>query len=319
MTRTVEKVNSLLREDAEMESALESIRDQADDNGGEVAWGDVSDDLTSGQWGRIIEQGVLVDGNDGFEIADREALDEALDGDTDGEPLGGVEIDPEESKWSQWDKLAGATALLLMFGYWTNTVRDLVGNTMNAFLGPLDANLPFYAVILSISLLTGLASALVQSNVMDPERMGKYQKRMQAVQQKSKDAQKALEEAKDRDASDAEIERLQNEVDRVQQEQMESMGENLGMFKEQGRMMVWSMLFIIPLFLWMYWKIRASGPQAVDAVEMEMIMPIFGKTQFNSGAVGPMPAWIVWYFVCSMGFSQVIRKALDINMSPTTD
>lgn len=317
MTRTVEKVNSLLREDAEMESALVSIRERADANGGEVAWGDVSDDLTSGQWGRIIEQGVLVDGDEGFEIADREAFDEALDDDGDAEPIGGIEIDPEEAKWSQWDKLAGVTALLLMFGYWTSTVQNAVGNTMNTFLAPLDANLPFYAVILSISLLTGLASALVQSNVMDPERMGKYQKRMQAVQQKTKDAQNALKEAEERDASESEIERLENEVDRVQQEQMESMGENLGMFKEQGRMMVWSMLFIIPLFLWMYWKIRGSG--AVSDAEMRMIMPLIGETQFNSGALGPMPAWIIWYFVCSMGFSQVIRKALDINMSPTTN
>ncbi|ELZ08481.1 hypothetical protein C479_14118 [Halovivax asiaticus JCM 14624] len=319
MTRTVEKVNSLLREDAEMESALESIREHADENGGEVAWGDVSDDLTSGQWGRIIEQGVLVDGNGGFEIADREAFDEALDGDGDDQPLGGVEIDPEASKWSQWDKLAGLTALLLMIGYMSGTVRNAVGNTMNVFLGPLDANLPFYAVILSISLLTGLASALVQSNVMDPERMGKYQKRMQAVSERTKEAQKALKEAKERDANEAEIERLQNEVDRVQKEQMESMGENLGMFKEQGRMMVWSMLFIIPLFLWMYWKLRASGSQAVGGMEAQMILPMIGETSLRDGALGPMPAWIVWYFLCSMGFSQVIRKALDINMSPTTD
>src|SRR6056297_505572 len=102
MTRTAEKVNALVREDAEMESALQSIRERADENGGEVAWSDVKDDLTSGQWGRIIEQGVLVDADDGFEIADREAFDEALDGDRDGdEPLGGIEIDPEESKWSQ--------------------------------------------------------------------------------------------------------------------------------------------------------------------------------------------------------------------------
>src|SRR6056297_2643102 len=321
MTRTAEKVNALVREDAEMESALQSIRERADENGGEVAWSDVKDDLTSGQWGRIIEQGVLVDADDGFEIADREAFDEALDGDGDGEPIGGVDIDPEASKWSQWDKIAGVTALLLMFGYWTNTVRNLVGSTVNVLLGPLDAALPFYAVILSVALLTGLASALVQSNVLDPEIMAKYQKRMQAVQQKSKDAQQALEEAKERDASQAEIERLENEVDRVQQEQMESMGENLGMFKEQGRMMVWSMLFIIPLFLWMYWKLRVSpsAPQAVSGMEAQMILPMIGETSLRQGALGPMPAWIVWYFLCSMGFSQVIRKALDINMSPSTD
>ncbi|WP_247729267.1 DUF106 domain-containing protein [Halovivax limisalsi] len=318
MTRTAEKVNTLLREDEEMEAALESIRERADQNGGEVAWADVSDDLTSGQWGRIIEQGVLVDGDEGFEIADRDALDEALDDERD-EPIGGVEIDPEASKWSQWDKLAGVSALLLMLGYWTNAVRNVVGETLNLVLAPLDATLPFYAVILSVALLTGLASALVQSNVMDPERMGKYQKRMQAVQEKRSEAQDALDEAKERDAPEAEIERLENELDRIQEQQMESMAENLGMFKEQGRMMVWSMLFIAPLFLWMYWKLRSSGPQAVSETELQMIMPITGEVSFNQGLLGPMPAWIVWYFLCSMGFSQLLRKAVNINMSPTTD
>jgi uncharacterized membrane protein (DUF106 family) len=30
-----------------------------------------------------------------------------------------------------------------------------------------------------------------------------------------------------------------------------------------------------------------------------------------------MQAWIVWYFLCSMAFTQIIRKGLDIDMSPT--
>jgi len=38
---------------------------------------------------------------------------------------------------------------------------------------------------------------------------------------------------------------------------------------------------------------------------------------WTSGVIGPIQTWIVWYFLCSMAFTQVIRKALDINMSPT--
>ena len=319
MTRTVEKVHTLLREDGEMEAALESIREHADENGGEVTWADVKADLTSGQWGRIIEKGVLVDADDGFEIADREAFDEALDGDAETGPIGGVEIDPEASRWTKWDKMAGGVSVLLMFGYWTDTVRDAVGGTINLVLAPLEAALPFYAVILSVALLTGLYSALMQSNLMDPERMGKYQQRMQAMQEKRKDAQSALEDAKEREASEAEIERLEANLDEVQQEQMEAMTENLGMFKEQFRMMVWIMLFVIPLFLWMYWKLHSSGDQALSDAEQQMVMPIAGEVTLSSGLVGPITAWIVWYFLCSLGFGQLIRKALDINLSPTSD
>ncbi|WP_254863589.1 DUF106 domain-containing protein [Halovivax gelatinilyticus] len=316
MTRTAEKVSTLLREDEEMEAALESIRERADENGGEVDWADVSDDLTSGQWGRIIEKGVLVDGDEGFEIADREAYDEALDGDGDDGPIGGVEIDTDASKWTQWDKLAGVISLLLMFGYWTDTVRDAVGSSINFLVAPLDAALPFYAVILSVALITGLWSALIQSVVMDPERMGKYQKRMKAMGDKRKEAQKALKEAEEREAPEAEIERLENELDRVQEEQMEAMAENLGMFKDQFRMMVWVMLFVIPLFLWMYWKLHGNHADALTGVEQQMVMPLAGEVTLSSGIIGPMPGWIVWYFLCSLGFSQLLRKALNINLSP---
>jgi uncharacterized membrane protein (DUF106 family) len=316
MTRTAEKINTLVREDSSMTDALESIRKEADSNGGEVQWGDVNDDLTSGQWGRLIEKGVLVDGNEGFEIADREAYDEALDGDGDvGGGVPEVDIDEEAAKWSQWDKMAAVGSILLMIGYWLDSVRSTVGNAINVALGPLDAVLPFYAVILSVALLTGLYSTLLQANLMNPERIGKYQQRMKAMQEKQKDVRERKKEAEERDASEAEIERLDNEMEKVREEQMEAMADNIGMFKEQFRPMVWIMLFTIPLFLWMYWKI---GGGYVGEAEQVMIMPIAGEVALNEGLLGPMWAWIVWYFLCSMGFTQLLRKALNIDMTPSS-
>ncbi|MDQ2049729.1 DUF106 domain-containing protein [Natronolimnohabitans sp. A-GB9] len=315
MTRTAEKINDLVREDSSMSDALEAIREAADENDGEVEWADVRDDLTSGQWGRLIEKGVLVDGDEGFEIADREAFDEALDGDVDGGSYDAdVDLDDEETQWSQWDKLAGVGSLLLMFGYWFDPVQATVGSTIDLALAPLDATLPFYAVILSVALLTGLYSTLLQANLMNPEIMGKYQQRMKAMQEKQQDVRDRKKEAEERGASEAEIERLENELEEVREEQMEAMAENLGMFKEQLRPMVWIMLFTIPLFLWMYWKVHGVG---LEGAEATIVMPIAGETTWNSGLLGPMPAWIVWYFLCSMGFTQLLRKALNIDMTPS--
>ncbi|MFC4542314.1 DUF106 domain-containing protein [Halosolutus amylolyticus] len=312
MTRTAEKINALVSEDSSMAAALEAIRDEADENGGEVEWADVRDDLTSGQWGRLIEKGVLVDGDEGFEIADREAFDEALDGDGDGGAgVPDVEVD-EDTSWSQWDKTAALGSVLLMVGYWLESVRDTVGSTIDLVLGPLDTALPFYAVILSVALLTGLYSTLLQANLMNPEVIGKYQERMKAMQDKQSDIKERKEEAEERGASDAEIERLESELEKAREEQMEAMAENLGMFKEQFRPMVWIMLFTIPLFLWMYWKINVGG-----VGNSTVVMPIVGETTWRSGLVGPMQAWIVWYFLCSMGFTQLLRKSLNIDMSPT--
>ncbi|WP_254524846.1 DUF106 domain-containing protein [Natrinema caseinilyticum] len=315
MTRTAEKIDALVREDPAMADALESIREEADRDAGEVHWADVNDELTSGQWGRLIEKGVLVDGDEGFVIADRDAFDRALDGDGDsvGTAAADVDIDEDESSWSQWDKLAGIGALLLMPGYWFNSIRNVVGSTVDIALGPLDAVLPFYAVILIVALITGLYSSLLQANLMNTEVMGKYQERMKAVQEEQKDLRQRKKDAEERGASDAEIERLENELERAREEQMEAMAENLGMFKLQLRPMVWIMLLTIPLFLWMYWRIQSVGLHGAQAT---VVMPMVGETSWQAGLLGPMPAWIVWYFLCSMGFSQMLRKSLNIDMSP---
>ncbi|SER93395.1 DUF106 domain-containing protein [Natrinema salaciae] len=316
MTRTAEKIDALVREDSSMTTALEAIREEADRNGGEVQWTDVSDDLTSGQWGRLIEKGVLVDGDEGFVIADREAFDRALDGDGDGGGAAAdVDIDEDESSWSQWDKIAGIGALMLMPGYWFDSIQNVVGNAVNTVLGPLDAALPFYAVILSVALITGLYSSLLQANLMNTEIMGKYQERMKAVQEEQKELRQEKKDAEERGASEAEIERLENEIERAREEQMEAMADNLGMFKEQFRPMVWIMLLTIPLFLWMYWTIRTGS---IDSAEATVVMPLVGEVEWQEGILGPMQAWIVWYFLCSMGFSQLLRKALNIDMSPSS-
>ena len=313
MTRTAEKIDALVREDGSMEAALDAIRESADENGGEVEWADVNDDLTSGQWGRLIEKGVLVDGEEGFVIADREAFDEALDSDLEPGAAADIDIDEDAAKWSQWDKMAALLAVMLMPAYWFSSLRETIGGALDVFLAPLETALPFYAVILSVALITGLYSTLLQANLMNPDRMAKYQERMKAVQEKRNKVQEKKKEAKERGASEAELERIDEEMQQVQEEQMEAMAENVGMFKEQFRPMVWIMLFTIPLFLWMFWKIRDGN---IDG-SMTVIMPFAGEIEWDSGVVGPIEAWIVWYFLCSLGFTQLLRKSLNIDMTPT--
>jgi uncharacterized membrane protein (DUF106 family) len=88
----------------------------------------------------------------------------------------------------------------------------------------------------------------------------------------------------------------------------------MGMFKEQFRPMVWIMLLTIPVFLWMYWMIL-SPEQALDP--NTIVMPLIGETTWKTGVLGPLQAWILWYFLCSMGFTQLIRKSLNIQTTPT--
>jgi len=294
MARTAEKVESLAREDGELLDALDVVLDVAESDG-TVAWADVSDEMTSGQWGRLIETGLLVDADgDGFAVDDPDGIREAL---SDDEVEGAASVDDGESSWSQYDKLAAVGAVGMMAGYSLPSIRNAIGSNLDMLFGPLEAMLPFYVVVMVLAMLTGLYSTLLQANLMDMDKMGEYQEQMKAIQEKRK-------EAKERGDEEA--------LDRIQKEQMEAMGDQMGMFKEQFRPMVWIMLLTIPVFLWMYWMILTQNlhPDTVT-------MPLVGSVSWQEGVLGPLQAWILWYFVCSMGFTQIIRKSLNIQTTPT--
>ena len=289
MGRTAEKVAELTREDASMEDALEFLLAQDDP----VTCSEASEELTSGQWGRLIEKGVLTDAGGGFELGDPDGVREALAADDDDDL---TEIE-DDSSWSKYDKLAALGAVGLFAGYSISSVRNAIGSTIDIVLGPVNSALPFYGVILVLAVFTGLYTSLLQANLMDTDKMAAYQERM-------KDMKERREQAKEQGDDEA--------LEEIQQEQMEAMGDNLGMFKEQFRPMVWIMLLTIPVFLWMYWMILTQ-----DVGSLEVTMPLVGEVSWRQGVVGPLQAWILWYFVCSMGFSQLIRKSLNLQTSPT--
>ena len=294
MARIEQKVRDLVAADAEMESVIRTVLDRAE--GDEIKWVDVRDDLSSGQWGRLIEKGVLIDGDAGFRLADAEATREALENGTTADAT-----DDDGSSWSMWDKGAAGFSIALFAGYSWEPMRNVIGSAMNVVLGPLESTLPFYAVVMILAVMTGLYSTILQANLMDSEKMGEYQAKMKEIQERRK-------EAKERGDDEA--------LERIQDEQMDAMGDQLGMFKQQFRPMVWIMFLTIPVFLWMYWGVGIRGADAVFDLQ-PLILPLVGERAWTEGVVGPIQVWIVWYFLCSMGFTQIIRKGLNIDISPT--
>lgn len=293
MPRTAQKIEELADEGEHMTNALEAVLEVAEEKG-TVTWGDVSDEMSSGAWGRLIEKGLLVDvDGEGFVVDDPDGVRDALE-----------EADPEsesgDTSWTVYDKMAIFTLVGLFAGYFFSSARAAIGETLNIFLGPLETMMPFYLVVLVLALLTGLFSSIVQDNLMNMDMMGDYR-------EKQEDLKQRRQEAKDRGDDEA--------LERIQQEQMEMMTENLGVFKAQFRPMIWIMLFTIPVFLWLYWIVRDVGVTVSDPV---MIMPfVGGLSDWQAGVLGPIEGWLVWYFVCSLGFTQILRKALNVQTSPT--
>jgi uncharacterized membrane protein (DUF106 family) len=284
----------MVKPDAETKSAIQTVLDSATDN--EVQWVDVRDNITSGQWGRLIEKGILVDGESGFRIEDPEAIREGLTEKSDS----GEEI--ETTTWSKWDKGAAAFTLVMFAGYAWAPARNLVGNAVDVLLSPMLGILPFYVVIMVIALATGLYSTLLRVALMDMDKMGQYREQMEEVKERR-------EAAKERGDEEA--------LDEIQEEQMEMMGDQLGMFKEQFRPMVWIMFLTIPVFLWMYWAVGYRGADAQYELQ-SLVIPLAGSVDWTTAILGPIQVWIVWYFLCSMAFQQVIQKGLNISMTPSS-
>ncbi|WP_281193439.1 DUF106 domain-containing protein [Halorubrum sp. F4] len=302
MSKVERRVRSLVSEDGEMRDAIETVLDHAAD--GEVQWVEVRDEITSGQWGRLIEKEVLVDGETGFALADREAIEAGLT-DDDGSGGGGDAETPETTSWTKWDKLAALATVGAFVGYAVSPVRNVIAGAIDLVLGPLLEIVPFYVIIMVIALGTGLYSTLLRAGLMDMEKMSQYQDRMKEIQERRKDA-------KERDDQEA--------LDAIQQEQMDAMGDQLGMFKEQFRPMVWIMFLTIPAFLWMFWVIGYRGSNAAypAIAAQELVVPLAGTVTWDAGLVGPIQMWIVWYFLCSMAFTQLVQKSLNISMSPSS-
>ncbi|MFB6197011.1 MAG: EMC3/TMCO1 family protein, partial [Halobacteriaceae archaeon] len=80
---------------------------------------------------------------------------------------------------------------------------------------------------------------------------------------------------------------------------------------ENFRPFVYIMLITIPVFVWMYW-LTLEHPGQLG----KMVLPLAGETGYNV-PVGPFPSFIVWYFVCSLAFGNLIRKTLNVQTSPT--
>ena len=297
MGHAADRAKALMEQEEGFAEAITVVRDLSEEQD-EIEWRDVKDDLTSGQWGRLIQEGILESGDDGFRLADQEGISELLD---EGyEPIN-LELEEIEASvsWTKYDKGAALVTVLFFAAYWYDPFRDQIGESIHLLLAPLEGSMPFFSLVLVLAMLTGLYSALLQANLTDTEVVAAYQEQMQKVQDKRKEAQ----ERGDDEA-----------LEQIQEKQLEAMSGMLEMFKAQFRPMVWIMILTIPVFLWLWWF---TGQDFMSPSELRVVMPLLGETQWDGTLIGPMPTWILWYILCSIGFGQMIRKILNITTSPT--
>lgn len=185
----------------------------------------------------------------------------------------------------------GLVLLLLLLSSIQST-RDLIGRAADIVLGPLvSTGLPFYMIIIVLSVITGLYTTLIQKYAVDSEHLQEVQSRAMAFQKEYREAQLSKDERK--------LKSLEQKRLKVMQEQLESS-------KEQFKPMGYMFIVTIPILLWMAYKI----PTLTSGVEI--IFPYLGTFNLYTSSIWIFPAWIFWYIICSFAISQVIRKSMNL-------
>jgi uncharacterized membrane protein (DUF106 family) len=82
------------------------------------------------------------------------------------------------------------------------------------------------------------------------------------------------------------------------------MKDQLEMSQAQFKPMGYIMVITLPIFFWLIFRL--------DHYDALISMPFVGSVHLTAAILGPVPAWMIWYMLCSISLSQVIRKALDI-------
>lgn len=195
--------------------------------------------------------------------------------------------------------IAFILAFGLMLAYGVASVRDGIAGVIDTVLGPLTDTfgLPFFAVLLFLSSATGLYSSLIQKYTIDYEKMQEVQAKMKEFQTKFREAQLAGDEKA--------IKKLEAKRDAMMKDQLE-------MSQQQFKPMAYIILITVPIFFWLLYRLHGMDLTAALSMDTAIVFPFIGITSLNEMAVWILPAWILWYMICSLTISQVIRKALNI-------
>ena len=168
--------------------------------------------------------------------------------------------------------------------------RPAVAGVVGALLGPLPDMLPIHITLFVMAALTGLYASLIQKYTIDWELMRTFSEKMKGFQKEYREAQLAENKQK---------------LKKLDEKRAAMMGDQGKMMKQQFKPMAYISIISLPLFFWAWAYVEANPGFAIT-------FPFWGVKSLGETAFLGIQYWIVWYMICSLPVSQVIRKALDI-------
>ena len=188
-----------------------------------------------------------------------------------------------------------ALGFSLMFGIMIlgQPFRESVGQAVGILMNPVLAVVGqqnFHLVLLAMGIITGIYASLIQKYTMDWDLMRNTQERMKAFQKEFREAQ---------------LSQNTYMLKKLEDQRKDMMEDQMKMSKQQFKPMAYISIISLPLFMWAYYYISGHGSAT-------MVFPFWGNQLLTSHAFGPFQYWLYWYFISSLGVSQLIRKALNI-------
>jgi uncharacterized membrane protein (DUF106 family) len=193
------------------------------------------------------------------------------------------------------------TRLLLLYLVMTVAyafLRNPVGQAMNYVIGGLVTvlHVPLFITILLLSVITGAYSSLLLNRFVDQDQVKQSQTKMREFQKVYREAQLAGDKGK--------LKKLEKERAEVMELSMEVQAQTM-------RPMPYILIISLPLFGWLSFIMYNFRP--LDSyVSTTINLPYFGALPYTHGVILGFPVWLVWYLVCSLVFTQVIRKTLGM-------
>jgi len=192
------------------------------------------------------------------------------------------------------------TRLLLIYLVMTVAyafLRNPVGQAMNYVIGGLvtDLHVPLFMTILLLSVITGSYSSLLLNRFVDQEQVKKSQEKMREFQKVYREAQLAGDKGK---------------LKKLEKERAEVMELSMDVQAQTMRPMPYILIISLPLFGWLSFVLYQ--PWLSSYVQTNITLPYFGTLPYTQGVILTFPVWLVWYLVCSLVFTQVIRKTLGM-------
>ncbi|UCF08897.1 MAG: DUF106 domain-containing protein [Thermoplasmata archaeon] len=182
--------------------------------------------------------------------------------------------------------------LLMMLFLFDEDIRRGLGQAMDPALSPilsLDYSFPLITLFFA-SLLSMTLSTLLRTYTTDWMELARVQKIQADFNKEMKDARLSNNQAK---------------VNKLMEKQPEIMRESMMASTQPMKVMPVTMIFVIPIFVWLSFFISRLPVSTVSVPWAEKV----ALTGFN---VCFFPNWIIMYSLMSIPFSQVLYRSLKL-------